>query len=143
MMKFFKKTKEEPENFEDILTQFKELKKKTDEISEELEKIKKKNKFSIQKIGVVRFNPFREVGGDQSFSLAILDDNDSGAVITSHYTREGNRVYGKPIKAGASEYPLSEYEVSAIEKANNPDSKILSAGEIKKENRSSKKANGK
>jgi len=57
------------------------------------------------------------VGGDQSFSLALLDKRNSGVVITSLYAREGNRVYGKPIKEGTSEYPLSEEEKKAIEEA--------------------------
>jgi hypothetical protein len=80
-----------------------------------LESLKKDNKFSLQKIGVVRFNPFKGVGGDQSFSIAILDAHDSGVVMTSLYTREENRIYGKPVKGGRSEYSLSEEEKKAIE----------------------------
>jgi hypothetical protein len=130
MIKFFKKNKKEPKNFKEILSQFKSLEKNFEKISEELENLKKENKFSIQKIGIVRFNPFSEVGGDQSFSLALLDGNDSGFVITSLYTREGNRVYGKPIKNGQSEYLLSEEEKEAINKAKygNNKSKFNSEG---------------
>lgn len=117
MIKFFKKNKKEPENLKEILSQFKSLEKNFEKISEELENLKKENKFSIQKVGIVRFNPFSEVGGDQSFSFALLDGNDSGFVITSLYAREGNRVYGKPIKDGQSEYLLSEEEKEAIAKA--------------------------
>jgi hypothetical protein len=68
-------------------------------------------------VGIVRFNPFSEVGGDQSFSIALLNENDDGVVITSLYTRQENRVYGKPIKNSQSEYSLSEEEKKAIEKA--------------------------
>ena len=68
-------------------------------------------------MGIVRFNPFSGVGSDQSFSVALLDKNDNGIVITSLYNREGNRVYAKPIKTGVSEYLLSTEEKSAIEKA--------------------------
>ncbi len=117
MFNFLNKDKKEPKDIKEILSQFSDLKKNFKKISEELENLKKDNRFSIQKIGVVRFNPFKEVGSDQSFSAAFLDGNDSGIVITSHYTREGNRVYGKPIKAGQSEYLLSEEEKEAIEKA--------------------------
>lgn len=116
MFNFFRK-KEEPKNFEEILSHFQNLEKGFAKISKELEDIKLQSKLSIQKIGVVRFNPFKEVGGDQSFSIALLDANDNGVVITSLYTREGNRVYGKPIKNGASEYALSNEEKTAIEKA--------------------------
>jgi N-methylhydantoinase A/oxoprolinase/acetone carboxylase beta subunit len=115
MINFFKKQKKEPQNLEEILAQFKDLKEDFERISAELESLRKKNKFNVQKIGLVRFNPFRGIGGDQSFSLAILDGNDSGAVITSLYNREESRVYGKPVRAGRSEYLLSEEEKKAIE----------------------------
>jgi N-methylhydantoinase A/oxoprolinase/acetone carboxylase beta subunit len=115
MIKFFKKGKKEPESLKEILAQFRDLKENFERISAELESLRKENNFNIQKIGMVRFNPFRGIGGDQSFSVAILDGNDSGAVITSLYNREENRVYGKPIKAGRSEYLLSEEEKKAIE----------------------------
>jgi len=101
----------------EILSQFKDLEKNFEKFSEELEKIKKENTSNIQKVGIVRFNPFKEVGGDQSFSIALLDGDNSGVVITSLYAREENRVYAKPIKEGNSEYPLSEEEKEAIDKA--------------------------
>jgi len=117
MFKFLNKNKKEPENLEEVLTQFKNLKEDFEKISQELENLKKENKFSVQRIGMVRFNPFKGVGSDQSFSVALLDANDSGIVITSLYTREENRIYGKPIKAGQSEYQLSEEEKKAIAQA--------------------------
>ena len=116
MFKFFKK-KKEPKNLKEILSQFEGLKKNLERVSEELEGLKKENKFSIQKVGIVRFNPFKEIGGNQSFSVALLDGNNDGVVITSLYTKEGNRVYGKPIRRGSSEYLLSTEEKEAIEKA--------------------------
>jgi hypothetical protein len=115
----FGKSKKEPENIEEVLDQLRKLQENFKKISEELEAQKKQNKFAIQKLGIVRFNPFREVGGDQSFSLALLDDNNTGAVLTSHYTRKENRIYGKPLKEGKSEYPLSEEEQEAIKIAKN------------------------
>jgi hypothetical protein len=124
----FGKNKEEPKNIEELLAQFKKLKNDLRVISEELADLKKQNRFAVQKVGIVRFNPFREVGGDQSFSLALLDENEDGAVITSHYTRKENRIYGKPIKAGQSEYPLSEEEREAIKIAKNPKEKIANNG---------------
>ncbi|MEK7071745.1 MAG: DUF4446 family protein [Patescibacteria group bacterium] len=114
---FSKKNKKDPENLKDILVQFKDLKGDFDKISEELEEFKKESRPWVRKIGIVRFNPFREVGGDQSFSLALLDADDSGIVISSLYSREENRIYGKPIKNSKSEYQLSEEENKAIERA--------------------------
>ena len=127
MLNFFKK-KKEPENLKEILSQFQELKGNFEKISKELGNLKKENKFNIQKLGIVRFNPFKEIGGNQSFSIALLDGNDDGIVITSLYTKEGNRVYGKPIKNGKSEYLLSEDEKEAIEYAKRKKSKFNPEG---------------
>ena len=82
--------------------------------NEDLQKIAD---ISIQKIGVVRFNPFKDTGGDQSFAIALLDKNNNGLVISSLYSREGTRVYTKPIENGDSSYHLSEEEKQAIQKA--------------------------
>ena len=119
MREFFKRTKKEPEDLKEILANLHELEKKLDKALEEIKKLEKKQKLSVQKLGVVRFNPFSEVGSDQSFSVALLNDENDGVVITSLYTRQENRVYGKPIKGGQSEYTLSEEEKKAIEKAKN------------------------
>ena len=119
----FKKKKKEPENLKELLEQFKALKEEFVKIKKDFEILREKNSFNVQKIGIVRFNPFKEVGGNQSFSLALLDGNDNGIVITSLYTREENRVYGKPIKNGQSEYLLSEEEKKAIELAKNSNQK--------------------
>ncbi|MFH1462372.1 MAG: DUF4446 family protein [bacterium] len=117
MINFFKKENKEPQNLEEALFLLRGLQKNLDKVSKELEDLKKESKFSIQKVGMVRFNPFSEVGSDQSFSAALLDSNNSGVVITSLFTREESRVYGKPIKEGLSEYSLSKEEKTAIEKA--------------------------
>ena len=114
---FFKKEKKEPKDLKEILKQFKFLQESFDNLSLEFENLKKEHQFSIQKVGMVRFNPFSEVGGNQSFSLALLDENDNGFVITSFYAREGSRIYGKPIKKGESQYALSQEEIKAIDLA--------------------------
>lgn len=72
---------------------------------------------AVQKVGVIRFNPFEEVGGDQSFAAALLDSEDNGVVLSSLYTREGTRVYAKPIVRGESKYHLSAEEREAIRRA--------------------------
>jgi hypothetical protein len=67
------------------------------------------------KLTVTRFNPFEDVGGDQSFILCILDTNNSGAIITSLHSRDFTRVYAKPIKnAQGDNITLSKEEKSAI-----------------------------
>lgn len=71
----------------------------------------------VQKLGVVRFNPFRETGGDHSFSLAVLDGRNSGFIITGLHTRERTRLYLKELKRGKSDAELSREETKALEKA--------------------------
>lgn len=86
-------------------------------LEEKLEINEKKLKNCIQRTTLLRFNPFQDTGGNQSFSLAMLDEEKNGLVISSLYGREINRIYAKPIKAGASEYQLTEEEKEAIKKA--------------------------
>ena len=76
-------------------------------------------KITIQKTGVVRFNPFNDMGGDQSFVIALLDGKNNGLVVSSLFTNEGNRVYTKAIKNGKSDHVLSKEELEAINKAAN------------------------
>ncbi|MFA7319146.1 MAG: DUF4446 family protein [Parcubacteria group bacterium] len=72
----------------------------------------------FHKLGVVRFNPFKDVGGDQSFSVALLNGKNDGLTISSLFTREGSRVYTKTITGGVSEkHPLTEEEKEAIQLA--------------------------
>ncbi|MBU2265024.1 DUF4446 family protein [Patescibacteria group bacterium] len=79
--------------------------------------VEKMAQSSIQKVGVIRFNPFSDTGGDQSFSIACLDAQDNGFTLTSLFTREGTRIYTKPIINNESKYPLTEEEKRAIGEA--------------------------
>ena len=74
---------------------------------------------TIHKTSVVRFNPFSEMGGNQSFVIAMLDAKNNGFVISSLFIKEGNRVYTKAIKNGKSEHALSKEEQEALQKAIN------------------------
>lgn len=108
-------------NLENVITALiksaKELEEKTNALYEKSVKHDARLKNCVQKTAVVRFNPFKNAGSDQSFSLTLLDEEKNGFVISSLYGREINRVYAKPIKAGMSEYQLTEEEKEAIEKA--------------------------
>lgn len=86
-------------------------------IEELVADIEKKGETHFQKMGVVRFNPFSETGGDQSFALALLNGSNSGVVILSLHSREGTRIYTKTIKEGKSRYELSKEEIRAIDEA--------------------------
>lgn len=83
-------------------------------LEKEIEVLKQQLPAHLQKIGLVRFNPFVGTGGNQSFSLAILDGEGSGLVITSLHSREGTRLYTKPIKNGKSQSDLSKEEQAAL-----------------------------
>lgn len=72
----------------------------------------------FHKFALIRFNPFKDVGGDQSFSLALLNGKNDGITISSLFTREGARIYSKSIIGGVSEkHPLTEEEKEAIKLA--------------------------
>jgi hypothetical protein len=114
-----KQTKQEPENLEEALDILKSLEAKIGELSGRLERVEKAESYFFQKLGLVRFNPFKEMGGDQSFSLALLDKENSGFIITSLNSRQGNRIFAKPLNKGNSTYQLSEEEKQAVEEAKN------------------------
>ncbi len=74
---------------------------------------------SYQKVGIVKYNAFSEMGGKLSFSLCMLDDEDSGFILTSIYSNEGCYLYMKEIIKGEAYVLLSEEERSALDEAKN------------------------
>lgn len=72
---------------------------------------------TVRNVAVVRFNPFPDAGGDQSFALALLDSEGSGVVVSSLHARTDTRIFAKPVSAGRSRYPLSQEEQDAIRQA--------------------------
>jgi Protein of unknown function (DUF4446) len=69
---------------------------------------------AVQRVGLLRFDAFEDVGGRLSFSCALLDEQGDGVVITSINGRQDTRVYAKPVTAGSSDHNLSEEEEEAI-----------------------------
>ena len=72
---------------------------------------------AFSRVGIVRYNPFEETGGNQSFALALLDANGDGWVLSSLHARSGTRVYAKAIARGRSDAALSDEEAAAIRQA--------------------------
>ena len=72
---------------------------------------------SLQKVGVVRFNPFQDSGGDQSFAIALLDQRGSGVVVSSLHGRAETRIFAKQVINGRSNHSLSDEEQQAIREA--------------------------
>lgn len=96
----------------------KKLDTRSKEIERHLEEIKEILRHSFQRYAMVRYNPFKDTGGNQSFSLALLDLDGNGFVITSIHGREVNRVYAKPVEKGKSLHNLSAEEEEALTLAN-------------------------
>lgn len=88
--------------------------KKNKKIESELKRINEISEAGLSKISLLRYNPFGDVGSDQSFSLCLLNAKNDGFVISSIHSRNGTRVYSKLIKNGKSEYNLSKEEEKVI-----------------------------
>lgn len=108
-------------NLEDLilqtLSEIDGVKGEIDSLEKKSFKLENKISYAIQKVGIVRYNAFADMGSELSFSIALLDDNLNGIVITSIYGREHTTSYGKPIIHGKSKYPLSVEEMQAMDRA--------------------------
>lgn len=108
-------------SIENLVYDFKDLSQKAYDRSETaLDGIKLLNnqiENCVQKVGIVRFKAFEDVGSNQSYSIALLDNKSDGVIITSIFGRDMNTSYAKPINRGKSEYTLSEEEYLAVERA--------------------------
>ncbi len=95
-----------------------QMKKTLDHIVKVCDKLEKEGLLHIQKVGLLRFNPFKDTGGDQSFILALLDANSTGVIISSLHTRSGTRWYAKNVVKGKGvDYELSSEETQALKSA--------------------------
>lgn len=100
---------------EDILAEIKQGNKTDDDLLKKVDLLKIEASQSLQKVGLIRYNPFGDTGGNQSFVLAILDGNDTGLVMTSLHSREATRVFSKPVKEGKEDgFEFSKEEIQAI-----------------------------
>jgi len=88
-----------------------------DEVTVRTAVLEAAQKRSFQRVALVRFNPFEETGGNQSFALALLDAGGNGWVLSSLHARSGTRVYAKAIKGGRADAALSDEESAAIGQA--------------------------
>ena len=79
--------------------------------------LEKDARMNLQNVGVVRFNPFKETGGSQSFAVALTDKDRNGVVISSIYARDRMSVFAKPLSQGTSTYTLTKEEQEAIKQS--------------------------
>jgi len=108
-------------DFKKVLSQIlmvqKDNKKEFTRVNNKIKDIIQDGSLHVQKVSLVRFNPFKETGGDHSFSVAMLDGKDTGFVLTGLHTRERTRIYVKPVEKGKSNLELSSEEEKALTKA--------------------------
>lgn len=97
------------------LADVREIKKDNTEIKAYYTQLDNNIDSCIQKIGLVRYNAFKDVGSDLSFAIALLDRNDNGVILNGLYGSESSNIFAKPIKGGVSKYQLSEEEKEALE----------------------------
>ncbi len=98
----------------DHVRQVREARDRAGELEETVRRLERTSRHHVQHIGVLRFNPFRDSGGDQSFAVALTDGDGNGVVISSLHGRDATRVYAKPLAAWESVYPLTDEEKQAI-----------------------------
>lgn len=92
-----------------------ENKKDIENLRKYCARIEEEGHFHIQKVGLLRFNPFKDTGGDQSFILSLVDKNDTGVIISGLYSRSGLRWYAKKVRKGKGvEHELSDDEKKAL-----------------------------
>ena len=102
---------------EDCLEKVNGVIDKNREIEYKINTIERNMYYCVQKVGIVRYNAFDNVGSDLSFSIALLDNNDDGLVISSIYSRDSSSIYGKPVLNSKSKYALSAEEIKVIDMA--------------------------
>jgi hypothetical protein len=94
-----------------------DVSRELDELAARMAILEGAQRKAFQRVGLVRYNPFEETGGNQSFALALLDAAGDGWVLSSLHARSGTRVYAKAIAAGKADAALSEEETAAITRA--------------------------
>lgn len=113
----------EGKNIEEILNKHIEKINKTIAKNDELEKfclkIDADIKNCVQKVGIYRYNAYKDTGSDLSFTLAMLDERNNGVVLNGIYSRDMSNIYAKPIENGNSPYKMTDEENEAVKRAIN------------------------
>lgn len=115
-------SKQNAQSLDEILTDFlshlRTSKKRQEQLEQIIHDLEIQTKTHVQKVGFIRFNPFTDIGGDQSFSLALLDGHNSGFVISSLHGRDRTRIFAKLVVSGKdNKFELSHEEQLAVTQA--------------------------
>ncbi|MBI1334409.1 MAG: DUF4446 family protein [Armatimonadetes bacterium] len=98
----------------DHMRERQELRNKTEQLEERITTLERKLQKSKRHVGLTKYDAFPDIGGNQSFTLAVYDDNGDGAILTSIVGRVDNKVYGKHLSNGKTGHPLTDEEQEAI-----------------------------
>jgi len=102
---------------EDHVQRVQEAVRRVQELDTLTMRLERNSRSHLQRVGFLRFNPFRDTGGDQSFALVLADEGGNGVVVSSLHSREVTRVYAKPLVAWQTTYQLTDEEQQAIRRA--------------------------
>lgn len=105
------------EDLENYMYRVERAEKQNAEILQYIKNLDEDLTKCIQKVGIVRYNAFKDTGSDLSFTLALLNENNDGVILNGIYSREMSNIYAKPVEKGESTYTLSNEERQAINKA--------------------------
>lgn len=112
------------EDLETYMYRVEKVEKQNNEILNYVKTLDEDLTRCIQKVGMVRYNAFKDTGSDLSFTLALLDEHNDGVVLNGIYSREMSNIYAKPVKNGTSTYTMSDEEKQAVQKAMSSDGNI-------------------
>jgi hypothetical protein len=116
--KFFRNGEKDIESLlTNILERTDHLNKENKEIEIAIKELFKKNSGSIRGVQSMRYNPFKDQGGNQSFSVALVDEGGNGVIFSSLYSRERNSFFLKPVAKGITEHELTGEEKTVLKKA--------------------------
>ena len=101
------------EHIQDATAQLDALRTSTDMLGLEV-------RSAIRHVGIIRFNPFADTGGDLSFAVALADAQGDGVVLCNLHGRGESRTYAKPLVSWGSPYSLSHEEMAAVQLAREP-----------------------
>jgi hypothetical protein len=120
VLKFLDSGKD-PKNLEAMLLDYLDvvnsIDRKYESIEKKLDDMDGRLARCVSKVSMVRYNPFKEMGGDLCFALALLDEQGNGVVLNGIHSRESSYTYCKPVSNKISSYNLSDEERKVIEMA--------------------------
>jgi len=102
---------------DDYLARIENSLETVEELRQNTQQLERRMLRCVQKVAIIRYNPFDEVGSDQSFSIALLDGLNDGYILTGLFGRNTSTTFAKPVKGGQSAYPLSDEEARVLKLA--------------------------